>query len=335
MLPYETLFQKILAKTSELEFDSFVIGVLNPEKHPKEVLQERYYSLKVYLGQTLCEYWGEKRTVDFLNPQARINVCPIAGTVDILLAPIYLAGRYLKLSREITSSHWIHHPCYGKGCEGCCYRGTRFELSIEDFLDRAIRPKFRSRDRKFHVMGREDIDVLMLGKGRPFVFEIYHPEKRNIDLQLILKELEPEPRAKINYLTYVDKFSVDHIKSTEPQKLYRASVQAEEKLAPNFIEKLAKLRGQVLAQQTPLRVMKRRADLVRQRTLYSLKIQEYGENWFVIDIQAESGTYIKELVSGDTGRTSPSFASILGQKMHCRQLDVLDILWEAPWEKGH
>lgn len=45
----------------------------------------------------------------------------------------------------------------------------------------------------------------------------------------------------------------------------------------------------------------------------------------VIDIQTQAGTYVKELVHGEFGRTVPSLASIIGQKIDILALDVMDI----------
>ena len=45
-----------------------------------------------------------------------------------------------------------------------------------------------------------------------------------------------------------------------------------------------------------------------------------------IDITAEAGTYIKEFVNGDGGRTVPSIAGKLGMGCQVKELDVLEIL---------
>ena len=45
----------------------------------------------------------------------------------------------------------------------------------------------------------------------------------------------------------------------------------------------------------------------------------------VIIIEAEAGTYIKELVSGDGGRTKPSLSDLAGQRIQIRELDVIEI----------
>ena len=51
---------------------------------------------------------------------------------------------------------------------------------------------------------------------------------------------------------------------------------------------------------------------------------------FTITICAEAGTYIKEFVNGDLGRTTPSVREILGCETHCEQLDVMNVDLEWP-----
>ena len=45
-----------------------------------------------------------------------------------------------------------------------------------------------------------------------------------------------------------------------------------------------------------------------------------------IRVTAEAGTYVKELVHGDHGRTEPSLAGALGVACEVVELDVLDVL---------
>lgn len=42
-------------------------------------------------------------------------------------------------------------------------------------------------------------------------------------------------------------------------------------------------------------------------------------------IVCDGGCYVKELISGDEGRTSPSIAETVGIKAYCKELDVLEI----------
>jgi tRNA pseudouridine synthase 10 len=47
--------------------------------------------------------------------------------------------------------------------------------------------------------------------------------------------------------------------------------------------------------------------------------------FFLLELDTQAGTYIKEFVHGDFGRTSPSVGEILGCEADILQLDVTDI----------
>jgi tRNA pseudouridine synthase 10 len=42
-------------------------------------------------------------------------------------------------------------------------------------------------------------------------------------------------------------------------------------------------------------------------------------------VECEGGLYIKELISGDEGRSKPSVSEVLGINALCEQLDVLQV----------
>jgi len=48
-------------------------------------------------------------------------------------------------------------------------------------------------------------------------------------------------------------------------------------------------------------------------------LQRLNEHFFLLDLETEAGTYVKEFVHGDMGRTQPSLAGLL-------QSDAADIL---------
>ena len=78
-------------------------------------------------------------------------------------------------------------------------------------------------------------------------------------------------------------------------------------------------------QQTPLRVMRRRADKVRIKNVLDLSVDAIDEKRFKMRIKTEGGLYIKELISGDDGRSQPNVSDILGVKAICAQLDVIEV----------
>ena len=78
-------------------------------------------------------------------------------------------------------------------------------------------------------------------------------------------------------------------------------------------------------QQTPLRVLRRRADKVRIKHVLDLKCESVDDTTFNMRIKTEGGLYIKELISGDDGRSQPNISDILGVNAVCEQLDVIEV----------
>ncbi|KAK2197584.1 bifunctional Pseudouridine synthase [Babesia duncani] len=76
-----------------------------------------------------------------------------------------------------------------------------------------------------------------------------------------------------------------------------------------------------ILQKNPIRSSHRRSQQTRRRTIYSLKIQPIHPRLFILNLTTQAGTYIKEFVTGDLGRTRPS----LGDILHCKQLHVLQL----------
>jgi tRNA pseudouridine synthase 10 len=73
----------------------------------------------------------------------------------------YLIGRYIKYSRHLPQTPWV--------LNGEAPFGTSIQEEVQrHILGRFYRPGDEPR-LKFHSGGREDIDVRMLGEGRPFV----------------------------------------------------------------------------------------------------------------------------------------------------------------------
>jgi tRNA pseudouridine synthase 10 len=72
-------------------------------------------------------------------------------------------------------------------------------------------------------------------------------------------------------------------------------------------------------------VLHRRADLERVRKVHSVDLESYNENTAVLVINCEGGLYVKELVSGDGGRTIPSVSSLTGSEAKVIELEVIKV----------
>lgn len=81
-----------------------------------------------------------------------------------------------------------------------------------------------------------------------------------------------------------------------------------------------------LHQRTPVRVLHRRANLIRLRKVYTMQMQRIDDHYFRLYLSTEAGTYIKEFVHGDLGRTQPSVSSQLQCKTDILELDCLGMV---------
>jgi tRNA pseudouridine synthase 10 len=175
-------------------------------------------------------------------------------------------------------------------------------------------------------MGREDIDARMLGRGRPFVLELLRPKRRTVDLGRMAEELARDATGRVEVvdLRPAEAIEVVRVKEAAPEKSYRVGVSGDVPVA-KVNEALELALRQAIAQRTPTRVAHRRSDRVRTRRVVSAHVVEATPGRFTLDIRTEAGTYVKEWVEGDDGRTVPSLASLTGVPLKVEFLDVLEI----------
>tara|TARA_B100001142_G_scaffold32091_1_gene28414 strand:- start:2595 stop:4349 length:1755 start_codon:yes stop_codon:yes gene_type:complete len=398
-------------------------------------------ALKSGLVSTIAQHLNKRlEGVKLVNdkPQILALIDVLTLTVELDIRAHYLYGRYLKLERGIPQTRWPCRACKGRGCERCDYTGLQYKKSVQDLIGNPLLELFGSKEHAFHGMGREDIDVRCMGRGRPFVIEMKEPKIRSIDVDEAMKminsaadgsieitglrdsnrsevvrvkdtpaeksytirfRLQPLSEAELAVLTApVDLTHIDvqerggkgkkqsskrkrrgdrkndHVKplptvidvvegpdeatlkamkkaelvalaeemkleatGTKPVLIER--IQAAAPPAPVYIDlpeddvildTIAKLSGVKLAQRTPERVAHRRADLIRRRTVFetskpSIETMEDGTREVEFTLRCESGTYVKETVHGDGGRTQPSLSSLIKAKCDVLWLDVGDI----------
>lgn len=238
--------------------------------------------------------------------------------------PVYIHGHYLKLSRGHCQSRWHCSDCGGRGCESCGGSGRNYP-SVEDELGAVFCKAFEAEGCSLHASGREDVDVLCIGTGRPFVLELISPKKRSADIAALERDFSKNQHVRAIGLRMVKKAFIDAVCGSQFEKKYVATVSADRALTAKDALAAQSLSGQAIKQQTPKRVLSRRADMVRFRKIFSLKASAAPGGRLSLEILAESGTYIKELINSDGGRTCPSVSELLACSAKCDQLDVVEI----------
>jgi tRNA pseudouridine synthase 10 len=248
------------------------------------------------------------------------------GRVELTVLPVYVRGRYRKLDRTLPQTRWPCRRCHGRGCTVCHGTGKTYSTSVEEIVAAPFLSATGAEGTRFHGMGREDIDARMLGRGRPFVLELRRPRRRSIDLERMASELARDAAGRVEVVDLAPSSAneVVQVKEASPEKSYRVGVMGEASVA-KVNEALELALGRAIAQRTPKRVAHRRSDRVRTRRVVAARVLEAEAGRFTLEIRTEAGTYVKEWVEGDDGRTVPSLSSLLGVPLKVEFLDVLEI----------
>jgi len=128
------------------------------------------------IGKIISQKTG--KSVAFSNPDVMItfDIANKEATADI--RSLYIYGRYQKKVRGIPQTKWPCRNCGGRGCDNCGGTGKQYPESVGELAGYPLWKAAESEDVVFHGAGREDIDALMLGTGRPFVLEAPPPPRR-------------------------------------------------------------------------------------------------------------------------------------------------------------
>ncbi len=332
------LYERIDDKINQLqiEFDTFLVGskIAKDVQKRDDELSEKFdltvetikKEVNRLIGLGIWERYDKE--AEFESQDIVFNI-DLTGNpkVRIQINPLYIEGRYNKYKRGIPQTKWPCTKCKGRGCEECNGTGRQYPESVEELISDHFLKLTKGREAKFHGAGREDIDVLMLGSGRPFVLEIKEPKIRNLDLAKLESEINKINEGKTAYhnLHVCERRRKAEIKQSSPDtyKVYQAIVKCDEAFDSEKLEEITKLNE--IHQQTPLRVLRRRTDMVRIKHVLDLSYEIIDDVTFTMRIKTEGGLYIKELISGDEGRSQPNVSKILGVNAVCEQLDVIEV----------
>ncbi|OZJ06032.1 hypothetical protein BZG36_01122 [Bifiguratus adelaidae] len=258
-----------------------------------------------------------------------------------------LPGRYLKKVRGYSQTPW--------SVSGS--RLTEFSVSetIGDRLNAHVRADGMERharlsdleltsrplDYKFVSSGREDANVRMLGTGRPFYIELRNPRNPHLSqttLQDIVQQINSDNQHghAVNVANLVETTDADTrtIKLGEEtkRKTYSALVWISKPVTQDVMDKLNQHGASefIIQQRTPIRVLQRRAQMVRKKTIHSLKAIPMSstapdpayQHLLTVQLTTEAGTYVKEFMHGDLGRTIPSFGDLIDAEADILALDI-------------
>ncbi|MFW9969754.1 MAG: tRNA pseudouridine(54/55) synthase Pus10 [Candidatus Odinarchaeota archaeon] len=342
---FDKYTNKAIQLLENIEFNTFLIGskpnsqIINREdKFKSEFTLLEAESFKSHFNRVLGKQLllQLNKIPEFSNPEVLMiySLEYESFTIELVIKSIFIYGKYNKLIRGIPQTHWPCRKCNGTGCKVCNFTGKQYLYSVEGLISPEFIVASKATNSKFHGAGREDIDVRMLGSGRPFILELRNPTVRNLNLNKIQQRINKinKKKVRISELQYSNKKEVIRLKTDakKTKKIYKAIVKSRIKInKEEFNQKVVLLKkvfeNQEISQRTPFRVSHRRSDKVREKLIYNIEGKMKKSDLFEFLIKTQGGTYIKELINGDEGRTTPSFSEIFKIPLVCKELDVLEI----------
>eukprot|EP00754_Rhynchopus_humris_P034411 Rhum_TRINITY_DN15745_c0_g1::Rhum_TRINITY_DN15745_c0_g1_i1::g.161971::m.161971/K07583/PUS10; tRNA pseudouridine synthase 10 len=317
-------------------------------------ISDRFSSLTVDQLSQLGEAYKGRAISEGTEAEA-----PAQFAVSSERAPLLLAGRYMKFDREMPQTPWLINGkrmgktslqeelmgpvlpfLFPKGIPADVTSAPAAPVSAD-----GAPPAKRVRENesaevirglggtKFHSAGREDMDVRMFGNGRPFLLEVPNPCRKHFtDEELRATEdavnssdgcveVTPGSMKLVPRQYFLDLAEA----SEKKQKQYRCVVWVAKEVTADLLARL-EAKEFTIEQKTPIRVLHRRSALTRPKIIHLLTVADViNKHWLVLDIVTQAGTYIKEFVNGDRGRTTPSVQSLCGCPVDILQLDVTDV----------
>jgi tRNA pseudouridine(54/55) synthase len=331
------------------------------------------------LAPTLCATASLALSVEAVLAPGGVGADAV---LSLSRAPLFVKGRYLKLARGLSQTPWFlngaRKDLAGGGDGDSAAAVATGESSVEEHLGFPISARVAAAYAgrgvvegcfpggggggelepppappsaaalahaplfTFHSAGREDVDVRMLGRGRPFAIELNACRPALLPVAefarmaalinggaggaVAARGVRPASKREFEALAKG---------ADTTRKEYAAVVWSEAPFATDaaLCDAIARgLGGAVgsgapplaLAQRTPIRVLHRRSLLTRKKAIFGGAALRLGDHFFLLHVTTSAGTYVKEFVHGDFGRTQPCLGVVLGGG-HCDIL-ALDVV---------
>jgi tRNA pseudouridine synthase 10 len=307
--------EKLVKSSKKYEFKKFLIGtrltsdlIQKEEELWEEVGIDYCEPLKAEVNREIGKLLENKVKAigDPKNADINFILDFKKNKVIVEVNPLFIYGEYQKLIRGIPQTKWP---------------SKKYRKSVEEIIAKPFMKATKGRGHNLHGLGREDIDARCLA-WRPFVLEILNPQYRRLKLNKISRKMMKGVKVRKLRLSSIKE--VRKIKEMKVDKTYSMLIDCKKPLEKKDLKKIRNIVGGI-KQKTPTRVLHRRADRYRVRKVKEIRYKYINKKRFSLTVKGEAGLYIKELVSGDSGRTRPSISFLLDNDCTCKNLDVVKI----------
>lgn len=221
-------------------------------------------------------------------PAPRPNTDGMAACCDITIRrqPIHFWGRYTKLSRTVPQTPWI------KGF-----------YSVQEAVSEPFEAFSGCVEGQLHGAGREDVDVRMLGNGRPFSLELVDSLRSVDEIGARLASLADAINSGAGRKNAGGGVAVSKLRVAGPDELpcdvqkvgegkrkhYRCVVWVSRAVGREEVRAMCDRPELVVQQSTPVRVLHRRTLMDRPRLIFDMRAEWINEHFFVLDLTTSAG----------------------------------------------
>ncbi|TMS35454.1 hypothetical protein L596_002855 [Steinernema carpocapsae] len=209
------------------------------------------------------------------------------GSIVFEKEPLYIAGRYCKFSRNLPQSPWTDEE------------NTVFSLntSVSEIVASVLVKYSKADNFRFFSSGREDIDVRMLGTGRPFCVQLLNPHDgylyRNKEALIKARnEINKNEHVKVSELYAVTAADADQLNTVEhdpddengieKRKSYTALCYSTLPIVKEALDSLSSRAPLEIIQPTVVRVLRRRPLIDRRRTVFKMDALGIDDHHFYL-----------------------------------------------------
>ncbi|UCD73666.1 MAG: tRNA pseudouridine(54/55) synthase Pus10 [Candidatus Bathyarchaeota archaeon] len=336
----DQLTKEIIHELAKLRFKTFLVGI----RIPSTILDE-----EDEIRSKLGIIWGEEirnefsreigkiisrkseKVVDHRNPEVSIFVDPFKNKFQVRVNPVYLIGRYLKREKGIRQLIWRCKTCNGIGCPNCDGKGKTLDNSIEEILSESVEDMMSCDEIIFRPVGREDVDTIVLGRGRPFILEVRGAKEIPSDLGLLRQLINRLGSGKIEVTELARTTREKAQKFTTRNQttvFYRITAKLKDEINAENLEELEREFSKVLISQYMHSERSRRRRR-RQKYIYETSTRRLAPNQIELIIKCQGGIRIRDLISGIDFKTEPAMVNILDTDVSEIQIEVLDVRLEG------
>jgi tRNA pseudouridine synthase 10 len=309
---------KMLEASSGYQFRTFLAGsilkpsVLDRDDQIRSQFKMRGIdSVKTNITRQLAKQFIKKTRKKYsqAEPDLTFTIDFKTESCVVQSKPIFVSGRYIKQTRGIPQKQKPCENCSGKGCLGCNRHGMSEFNSVEGMICKYLFERFDAPQAKITWIGGEDVNSLVLGRGRPFFAKIVNPKKR---MPKLPKKIRSD-RITIKLLKRISRMPAGPIQFVSKAKIL---VSTEKLISANDLLKLEQLRNATLA-------VYENSGKRAEKSIYDVAYKQDSDNSFYLYLRVDGGVPLKRLVSGEN--VFPNISEIISNNSKCETFDFDDV----------